>query len=288
MVANATVRRIARAKVNLYLHVRGLRPDGYHELDSLVVFPAFGDEVELRPADTFRLVVDGPFAPALAGLPPEQNLAMKAAILLLHEVDGAPDFEIRLRKNIPLGAGLGGGSADAAAVLLLLNQRLGLGLELAELRGLGLRLGADVPACLSEEGVYFAGVGEVIEPAPALPPLHLALVWPGRGLATAEVFRASRAGAARPRPSFTAAGLTKFVEVLRDAANDLETAARSLLPAVGEALDALSARRDCLLARMSGSGSACFGIFPSAEAAEAAAGDVRRTRPGWWAVSATA
>ncbi len=282
------MRRTARAKVNLYLHVRGRRPDGYHDLDSLVVFPGFGDEVELRPADKLRLVVEGPFAPALADLPPEQNLAMKAASLLLHEADGAPDFEIRLRKNVPLGAGLGGGSADAAAVLLLLNQRLGLGLDVAELRGLGLRLGADVPACLSEHSVFFGGAGEVIDPAPALPALHLALVWPGRGLATAEVFRASRAFTARPRPSFAESGLMKVVEILRGAANDLEAAARTLLPAVGEALDALSARRECLLARMSGSGSACFGIFPSAAAAEAAAADLRRARPGWWAVSVAA
>lgn len=266
----------------MYLHVRGRRPDGYHELDSLVVFPEFGDEVSLRPAKALELVVEGPFAGALADTPPEKNLAMRAAALLLHEADGAPEFEIRLRKNVPLGAGLGGGSADAAAVLLLLNERLGLQLDRAELRGLGLRLGADVPACLESASVFFGGVGEIIDPAPALPRMHLVLVWPGRALATAEVFRAKSSRTTAARPAVAGLTLEQLIDVLRPTTNDLQAAARTLLPAIGDALDALGATRECLLVRMTGSGSACFGICATEAQAHAAAATVRAAHPTWW------
>lgn len=272
----------------MYLHVRGRRPDGYHELDSLVMFPEFGDEVSLRAAPSLRLVVEGPFAAALGDTPPDKNLAMRAAALLLHEADGAPEFEIRLTKNIPLGAGLGGGSADAAAVLLLLNERLGLRLDRAELRGLGLRLGADVPACLEAASIFFGGVGEIIEPAPVLPRMHLVLVWPGQGLSTAEVFRAKSSRTTTPRPSLADKTLAQLAAVLRETANDLQAAARELLPPIGEALDALARTRACLLARMTGSGSACFGIYATAAQAAAAAAAMRAAHPDWWTMAVAA
>lgn len=277
------VRRLARAKVNLYLHVQGRRSDGYHLLDSLVVFPEFGDVVELLPAERSCLTLQGPLAPLLADVPAERNLAWKAAQLLLHEADADEQFEIRITKAIPPQAGLGGASADAAAVLHLINARLALHIAPEELQGLALRLGADVPACLASTPLFFSGIGEVLEPAPGLPALALVLVWPGEGLATPAIFAALREahiGPPTPRPAFTAGIAT--AAMLKAQRNDLQPLAESMLPPIRDVLRAIEGERGCQVARMTGSGAACFGLFDTVANARAAAAAVAGQRPSWW------
>jgi 4-diphosphocytidyl-2-C-methyl-D-erythritol kinase len=279
------VRRVARAKVNLYLQVKGRRPDGYHDLDSLVVFPDFGDVVELRRAERWSVDVEGPFASLLAAVPAHENIAVKAATALMRAAGRDQPHKIRIDKRIPVGAGLGGGSADAAAVLHLLNEHLHLGFDLLELQHLGLALGADVPVCLHGSSAFFAGVGDIVEPA-AMPPLDLVLVWPGKSLSTAAVFRAAhvRGDRARPRIEGDAA---RVLEALHAIDNDLAAPAEALLPEVGAVLAALRSEPECRLARMSGSGSSCFGLLPSASAAQVAARRLRSAHPSWWITAAS-
>ena len=278
----------ALAKVNLFLHVTGRRADGYHLLDSLVVFPAVGDRLHVAPANTLSLTVEGPFGAALAG--ETDNLVLRAARTL----GGAAGARIVLEKHLPVASGIGGGSADAAAALRLLCRLWGLPLAAppgasappaemapAALTPIALTLGADVPVCLASRPARMGGVGEVLTPAPALPPAGLVLVNPGAALATAAVFRAR--SAAFSAPAALPASWADAPEMADDLAklrNDLQPPAIALLPVIGTVLAALAAAPACLLARMSGSGATCFGLFPDAPTAEAAARAL--ARPGWW------
>ena len=253
-----------------------------------MVFPDFGDQVELRSAERWNAVVTGPLASALGNLSAADNVAVKAGTALVRAAGRGDAFEIRIEKHIPVGAGLGGGSADAAAVMHLLNERLRLGFALADLQRIGLSVGADVPVCLHGAGALVSGIGEIVEAAPTSA-LHLALVWPAKPLSTAAVFKAIPAGQIRPRPRAFEAGRTDegFLRMLRAASNDLAPAARAQLPDIGAVLAALEAQPQCQLARMTGSGSSCFGLFPSAAAAAAAARTIRSQQPGWWTSAAT-
>lgn len=258
----------APAKVNLFLHVTGRREDGYHLLDSLAVFGPAADALEAAPASALTLAVDGPFGAALAGEP--DNLVLRAARVLLDAAGGGAErgAALRLRKRLPVASGIGGGSADAAAALRLLDRLWGLGFGADRLSGLAAALGADVPVCVLSRPARMGGVGEVLSPAPALPECGLLLVNPGAALATPAVFRARTgafsAPAALPRRWADAAAMARDLHQLR---NDLEAPAVALCPPVGEALDALRALPGCLLARMSGSGATCFGLFADAAAA---------------------
>lgn len=276
----------APAKVNLYLHITGARPDGYHLLDSLVAFAGLSDVLTLEPAAAFRLAVEGPFAAGLGG--GADNLALRAA-RALHEVAGAAQspVAIRIEKNVPLAAGLGGGSADAAAVLAGLSRLWGIDAGIA--RGVAPGLGADVPVCLAARPVFMAGIGELLGPEAALPDAGLLLAGPGMALGTKAVFDAFDAGtdgggahraraALAPAPA-DAQGLAR---ALAATANELTPAAMGLAPAIGEVLAAIAALPGCRLARMSGSGPTCFGLFDDARAAARGAGEIKAARPGWW------
>ncbi len=266
----------APAKINLFLLVTGRRPDGYHLLDSLAVFADVADVLHAAPAETLSLELAGPFAGALGAV--SDNLVLRAARALAAAGGVAPRAHLVLEKNLPVAAGIGGGSADAAAALRALARLWGLA---ADLPALAAGLGADVPVCLLGRAARMAGSGEVLSPAPALPRCGIVLLNPGLALATAEVF-AARTGAfsapARLPASWPdVAAMAADLERLR---NDLEPAAITLCPAVATALATLRAS-GCLLARMSGSGATCFGLFPTQAAASAAARAV--SRPGWWA-----
>ncbi|MBW7851530.1 MAG: 4-(cytidine 5'-diphospho)-2-C-methyl-D-erythritol kinase [Rhodospirillales bacterium] len=284
MTAGVTVE--APAKINLYLHVTGRRADGYHLLDSLVAFAGVGDTLVCSPADALELVVEGPMAGALAGLA-EENIVLRAARLLAACHGVAPRARITLVKRLPVAAGIGGGSADAAAALRGLCRLWGLAPSADDLAALGLELGADVPVCLAGRPALMAGIGEALAPAPALPPTWLVLANPGVAVSTPAVFAAlaGRFSAARPlnEAAPDAAALAEM-SAARD--NDLTAPAVALAPEIGKALRDLGAVPDCLLARMSGSGATCFGLFADAAAAHAAAAALSARRPGWWIAAA--
>ncbi len=269
----------APAKINLFLHVVGKRADGYHLLDSLVVFTAAGDRLSVRAADTLSLQVTGPFA---AGLDQEgDNLVLRAARALAEAAGIAPRASLILEKNLPVASGIGGGSSDAAAALRLLSRHWGLTLDPVLMHSLALRLGADVPVCLRAAPTQMRGVGEQLDPAPGLPDCGIVLVNPGLALGTVDVFRARSAPFSQPvtLPADwrDAAAMAADLSAVN---NDLQPPAIRLCPTIGVVLSSIAGQAECLLARMSGSGATCFGLFPDASTAERAARAL--ARPGWW------
>lgn len=271
---------LAPAKINLSLRVTGRRDDGYHLLDSLVGFADFGDRLAWDPAGA-GLAVSGPFAahaPAGPG-----NLVLRAAQGFAARL-GGPVGGWRLEKHLPAGAGLGGGSADAAAALKLMAAAREIDPADPALARLALDLGADVPVCLAGHAARMRGVGEIITPLPPWPSVALVLAWPGAPLSTPRVF-AARSGPFSPdgpAPAALADG-PALARLLAGRDNDLAPAARGLLPALDRLLAALAAAPGCLLARMSGSGSAAFGLFADPASAADAAAALAEAEPGWWA-----
>jgi 4-diphosphocytidyl-2-C-methyl-D-erythritol kinase len=264
----------APAKVNLYLHVTARRPDGYHLLDSLAIFPAIGDRLTYAPDAELSLTLSGPFA---GGLGPD-NLVLRAARMLAASAGRTPGGRLRLEKNLPVASGIGGGSADAAAGLRLLGKAWQLETDFERIAPV---LGADVPVCLARRAARMSGIGEVLGPAPALPVFGIVLVNPGIPVATAEVFRSADLRLSPPAclPEFwpDAAAMAAGLAVLR---NDLEAPAITLAPEIGAVLARLRSLPGALLARMSGSGATCFALFETPAAAAAAAAAIGQ--PGWW------
>jgi len=270
----------APAKVNLALHVLGRRPDGYHLLDSVVVFAGIGDVLGAETAETLTLSVMGPFGSALPH--DDDNLVLRAARLLAEAAGIPPRARLTLDKRLPVASGIGGGSADAAAALRLLSRVWRLDVPARDMAALALRLGADVPVCLAGRAARMTGVGERLAAAPALPACGLVLLNPGVGVATADVFRARKAkfSAALDLPPAWPDAVAMAGDLAK-LGNDLEPPAVALQPAIADALAALRALTGCMLARMSGSGATCWGLFADPAAAAAAASGL--PRPGWWA-----
>ncbi len=288
--APAVIHEQARAKVNLTLHILGKRPDGYHELESLVVFADLCDELSFSPAREDRLRLEGPFAGAVDG----ENLILKAkraaAGWLGREIYG--DF--LLNKNIPVAAGLGGGSSDAAAAIRILLRAYGFSAGVEGFSARAAAVGADVPVCLYDRAAWMRGLGERVTPAANLPSLPAILVNPRIKLSTAEVFRRLGAAPYQPRQVPPSAledadfgGPEKAAALLRQGRNDLEKPAAALEPAVERTLDAIRRQEGCLLARLSGSGPTCFGLFPAQEIARKAAEAVAKVHPTWWTAAVT-
>jgi 4-diphosphocytidyl-2-C-methyl-D-erythritol kinase len=280
VIAGGPLEEAAPAKVNLFLRVVGRRADGYHLLDSLAVFPDIGDVVRAEAAEGLSLALSGPFAGALQS--EGDNLVLRAARGLAGLAGVRTGARLTLVKHLPVASGIGGGSADAAAALRLLGRLWGVAPDAEVLLALALRLGADVPVCLGARPARMGGIGEVLSPAPGLPGFGLALVNPGAAVSTPAVFRGRLGGFSAPAalPSrWSDAGA--MARDLADLGNDLEAPAVALCPAIGAVLAALRAARGCLLARMSGSGATCFGVFADPAGAAAAADSVRRA--GWWA-----
>lgn len=269
---------LARAKVNLALHVVGRRTDGYHLLDSLVVFADFGDRITVSPGQGLRLEVTGPQGGNLAA--EADNLCLRAARSMAGPTSGNGAL-ITLDKHLPVASGIGGGSADAAATLQALARLWRVPLPDAVAV---LALGADVPVCLAGRPARMQGVGEVLSPLPPLPAAWLVLVNPGVAVSTPAIFRLLESRENPPLPEVlprmaTAAELAAFLLTQR---NDLEAPAVALAPQIGQAGAALAAQPDCLAARMSGSGATCFGLFPDERSATAAAMALQRAKPHWW------
>ena len=268
----------AHAKVNLWLNVVGRRPDGYHLLDSLVAFVDLADTLDVRPSDGLSLELAGPQAAGLAGDP--ANLVLKAARLLAECAGVPPLASIRLAKHIPVAAGLGGGSADAAVALRALSDLWRVALREEELFDLAASLGADVPMCLAGRPALVSGIGERLQPAPALPPVAILLVNPGIALPTPDVFKARRG------PFSTAVPVTQpwrdlpeFTAALAQRGNDLSDAAIALRPAIAEVLTFLRNSHGARYAAMSGSGATCFALYDSPDAAQRASASMP---PSWW------
>ncbi|OJX70241.1 4-(cytidine 5'-diphospho)-2-C-methyl-D-erythritol kinase [Magnetospirillum sp. 64-120] len=272
----------AWAKVNLFLHVTGKRDDGYHLLDSLVVFAGIGDTVAVAPAESLGLTVTGPTAPLLDDLDGD-NIVLTAARKLATLCGVQANAHITLTKRLPVAAGIGGGSADAAAALRALMTLWQVSPNTTRLHDLALSLGADVPVCLRGTPTRMFGIGEKLEAAPTLPPAWLVLVNPRIGLSTPAVFKA-RQGCFRDALPLTNAprDAADLAVQLRYRANDLAAAAQSLVPEITQALDLLNNTPNCLLARMSGSGATCFGLYADPASAQAAASQILSHRPGWW------
>ena len=270
----------ARAKVNLYLHVTGRRPDGYHLLDSLAVFPDIGDVLSVAPSDALSLEITGPFAPALGT--DDDNLVLRAARALREAAGVTHGAALTLEKNLPVASGIGGGSADAAAALRLLDRVWTLGLPAPQLAGIALGLGADVPVCLAGAPARMGGIGELIGVAPVMPACGIVLVNPGAPVATADVFRSRVEAYSEPATLPARWGdAAALAADLAHLTNALEAPARRLCPPIDEALAWLHGLGGCRFARMSGSGATCFGLFDDPAVAASAAAD--GVPPGWWA-----
>lgn len=270
----------APAKVNLYLHVTG-RAGGFHLLDSLAVFAAAGDDLHAEPADALSLDVAGEHAAALQAEP--DNLVLRAARALAEAAGIAPKARLLLHKRLPVASGIGGGSADAAAALRLLARLWSVRVGPDELNRIAAAIGKDVPACLAARPARMREAGDVLAPAPLLPPFGLVLANPGVPVPTAEVFRRYReTGCGFSPAARLPAAWPDAMAMAQDLAalgNDLEAPAIALCPVIAEIRAALAMLPGCLLARMSGSGATCFALFATPPAAEAAAA---RLPAQWW------
>ncbi len=280
---------IARAKVNLTLHVAAPRSDGYHPLESLVAFAHYGDELSASPAREFSLTISGPFAKELASFDVDDNLILKAA-----RASGHPAMQFSLIKNLPVASGIGGGSADAAAALRLMQRHYG---PVDNVNALALSLGADVPVCVAQEAVLMSGIGESLRPLSdyfkpdALPAI---LVNPGVAVSTGAIFKAYdlqilKSGAPDISHAFMESlegeADDNIVEAARAGRNDLQETACQIAPVIGTVLSEMSRQSGARFTRMSGSGASCFAIFDTYESAMSAAENIRLEHPDWWCVS---
>ncbi len=284
----ARIEELARAKVNLALHITGQREDGYHMLDSLVVFPEVGDLISVEPAPGFSLRITGEFSEKIQGNPSD-NLVIKAANMLAEHVPSASGAQIELEKSLPVAAGIGGGSADAAATLRALAKIWSASPSLADLFGLALSLGADVPMCLEEKPAHIRGIGEIVEPLADFPSGAIVLVNPMIEISTPITFRALEKKDNTPLPEMPAQfGCMKaLANWLKTCRNDLQKPAISQASEISEVLDLLASQQETLLARMSGSGATCFALCETLEAARKIASHLHEIRENWWIRAAT-
>jgi 4-diphosphocytidyl-2-C-methyl-D-erythritol kinase len=277
---------LAAAKVNLFLHVGAPTPDGYHPICSLMVFADIGDRLSLRHAEATTLSVDGPFGHGLGA--DDDNLVMKATRAMAAEA-GIPAFQLawRLEKNLPVASGLGGGSSDAAAAIRLLHDELEQELDGARLYAIAAWLGSDIAPCLAMRPVLAEGRGQRLSPAPGLPPLDAVLVRPPVPVSTPAVYRRldelGRFGDVTP-PVMPDAfeSVQEVAGWLATQRNDLEAPAIAVAPEVGAVLDTLRDEPEALLARVSGSGGACFALCADDIAAETLAERIESIAPTWW------
>jgi 4-diphosphocytidyl-2-C-methyl-D-erythritol kinase len=279
----------APAKINLALSVLSPRADGYHELSSLVAFAEAGDTLSLEPGTTLDLVVDGPLAEA-AG-PVGENLVLCAARAGAERIERLKLGHFVLTKRLPAGAGLGGGSSDAAAALRLIAQSNDLAADDRRLVDAALAVGADVPVCLDPRARLMHGIGETLSGPLHLPKLDAVIVFPGIAVPTVDVYASfTLAAGARRKTRYTESeiprGREALLRFLAAEGNDLELAARLVAPVIGEAREALESAGKARLVRMTGSGSAVFGIYDTADDAKGAAETILSRKPRWW-VNAT-
>jgi 4-diphosphocytidyl-2-C-methyl-D-erythritol kinase len=274
----------ALAKVNLTLRVIGRRADGYHTLESLVVFAGVKDRLAFASGQALGLTVNGPNAAAAGAI--ADNLVLRAARALTAEIDGLKLGRFTLTKHLPAAAGVGGGSSDAAAALRLIARANRLKLTDPRLLRAAARIGADVPVCVDPRSRVMRGIGEILSKPLRIPRFNAVLVNPGDAVPTKDVFAQLHRSDRKPQPAAQAhsvpSGRAAFLAYLKRRANDLEPAAVVIAPEIAKLLDALQKTPGCELARMSGSGATCFGLYASAHAATAAARSISRQHRRWW------
>jgi 4-diphosphocytidyl-2-C-methyl-D-erythritol kinase len=283
-VPSRTLVEYAPAKINLTLRVVGRRGDGYHLLESVVAFAAVQDRLTLTPGPRLSLAVGGPKAAAAGAI--TDNLVLRAARALAAEIDALKLGRFALTKHLPAAAGIGGGSSDAAAALRLLARANRIKLADPRLLRVAATIGADVPVCVDPKPRVMRGIGEILSKRLTFPPLAAVLVNPGVAVATKDVFAALHRSGQKPQPTAQARNVPhsreKFIAYIGRRANDLEAPALELAPAIAQVIAALRATAGCDLARMSGSGATCFGLYRSAHAAAAAARTLSAANRNWW------
>jgi 4-diphosphocytidyl-2-C-methyl-D-erythritol kinase len=270
-----TITELAPAKINLALHVRRRRDDGYHEIETLFAFLRDGDTVSVAAAEADSFSVTGPFAGALVG--ESDNLVLAAREAFAEAFGPVPPLAITLDKHLPVASGIGGGSADAAATLRALARLAGV--DAAALTHIALALGSDVPACLLGKSAVGGGRGEQLEEIVGLAGMPVLLVNPDVAVSTGAVFSAWDGV---DRGPLINAGMTDWLPVALTGRNDLETPALGLAPVIGEVLNLLNDQPGVTLARMSGSGATCFALFADDVARSSAHTAIAAARPGWW------
>ncbi len=276
----------APAKINLALHVTGRRADGFHLIESLVVFTELGDRVSVETSgdDVFRL--EGQESQVLAGEDAGNNLVVRARDMLradaMRSARDLSPVQICLDKRLPVASGIGGGSADAAAALKLLCQHWDYHPGAETLSRIALDLGADVPMCLDGRPLIARGIGEALTPVALGFSLDMVIVNPRVGVSTPKVFHALECRENPPLPQPQGLGdREQFIAWLRQARNDLQPAAQRMVPEISQCLSALE-KAGARMARMSGSGASCFGLFGDAAAALAAAEKLKQDHPDWF------
>ncbi len=286
-----TLTVFAPAKINLYLHVTKRLQNGYHALDSLIGFADIGDKISVQESDRLSFSIDGEMAGVLSGRdtdisPQSGNLVVRAIWQMAQHFERAPNLNVRLSKNLPAGAGIGGGSSDAASMIWALCCLWDIPKNAANLAAIAeimIQLGADVPVCFRAESARVKGIGDVFTPCPSLPEMPVVLVFPAKPCGTVDVFRSYQGGmkelVALPN-AFE--DQDHVIDFLSRCENDLLSSARSIVPEIDNALRAIEAQSGCALSRMSGSGSCCFGIFENENQAREAAEAIEQENPDWW------
>lgn len=285
-----TVHQFAPAKINLTLHVTGRREDGFHLIESFVVFADIGDEITVKSHEKFAIEISGPFANLLQH--EKNNIALEAAVAFVNGFsDSLPGVHVDLVKNLPIAAGLGGGSSDAAAVIRALAFLVDSSVSRTAAGQLAIGLGADVTVCLDPQASFMSGVGNIVTLLPDLPEVYAILVNPNIKMLTGAVFAALAVPGAirrdevglKPEHTFSdAADLITFVHSCR---NDLEAPALRMCPEIADVQAALSAQDGCDLVRMTGSGATCFGLFADKAKAERGAEKLSQIAANWWVKS---
>lgn len=274
-----TISYNAFAKVNLYLHVCGKRSNGYHELDSLIVFAETGDRIVVSKASELTLSLTGPLGPLLENEP--DNLVLQAARSLQQLCSVKDGAAITLEKHLPVAAGIGGGSGDAAATIKALCKLWDVSPDPVGLHELALSLGADVPICLDGRAAHVAGIGEEIT-AQEIPNCWMVLVNPGVAVSTPSVFKARTGGFRGANPMTEQVKFPDFIQALKERHNDLMEPAIGLAPVIETVLNVLQEQKGCALSRMSGSGATCFALFEEEIDAENAKKMIKNRHVSWW------
>jgi 4-diphosphocytidyl-2-C-methyl-D-erythritol kinase len=265
---------VAFAKINLALHVRRRRDNGYHDIETLFAFAQDGDILNAQLFDGLSLVIDGPFGSAL--LPDKSNLVLQTAVRLQTHFGVTQGAAIRLNKQLPIASGIGGGSADAAATARLLNRLWGLSASEQEMADILAPLGADIPACVFSRSSFGSGTGTALEflDDSNIIARHLLLVNPLQCVSTAEIFKAWEG------VDGGEIGRSDIWDAAVAGRNDLQPIAAAICPVIGDILNRLMQAQPAF-ARMSGSGATCFALFEDAAALEAAKATLN---PEWWSM----